>query len=525
MSQFASTNTLPRDFRADRITRRAFLKATAGTATILAAGCDSQDQEAPSVQSSGGAASASLYAIPSPDALSHLLKRTTFGVSRADREHAQALGAEKWLEEQLAPASIPDPTDALVASRLPVTQVSRADGPDGVFMKAGTGSATVIYNQIVEAAILRACYSPRQVYELMVEFWSNHFNVDGRELFIFLKLFDDREVIRPHALGRFSDLLHASAKSPAMLTYLDNDTNTRTGPNENYARELLELHTLGASGGYTEEDVREVARCFTGWTWDYNAIAFLFKPENHDDGAKTVLGQPITGGGQRDGEQVLDLLARHPSTARFIVTKLCRRFVTDIPPGSLVGRVAQVFTATDGDVPSMLRTILTAPEFYAAAGAKLGRPMEYVAACIRAIAPDPAQYFADITPSQALDALGQRPFEWAPPNGYSDSAAFWSSTTGLVERWRFATSLAKTRINGHSHGLDLAGAAATPAAIVDVLSATLLLGPLRRDHRDALVELVAGSGDPNRTLSPAERQDGAEAVAGLLLSSPYFLVR
>lgn len=502
------------------ITRRTFLKAAAGGGALLA-GCETTTQEPPRTVPASAAGSGALYALPPTEPLRHLVKRTSFGVSAADWQRAQALGADRWLAEQLAPASLADPTDALVKERYPVTQSSRAEispkRADQTFLKE-------VISQTRDAASLRACYSPRQLYELMVEFWSNHFNVLGPELHVY-KLLEDREVIRLHALGRFADLLHASAKSPAMLIYLDNNSNTRKGPNENYARELMELHTLGVNGGYTEDDVHEVARCFTGWTVNPDTLEFVFQTGNHDDQPKTVLGQAITAGGQGDAEQVLDLLAQHPSTAHFIATKLCWRFVADTPPAILVARVAQVFTNTSGDIPSVLRAILTSAEFRAAAGAKLARPMEYVASCVRAVAPDPARYYADTTPSQALAVLGQSPFEWGPPNGYPDTAAFWMSTAGLIERWRFAASLAETRNNGQSHGGELAGGAVTPTEIVDAVSARLLIAALRPDHRAALITLAAGSGDADDVLTPSQRQGCAEIVTGALLASPYYLVR
>ncbi len=504
------------DLRTSDFTRRTFLKAAAGTA-LLATGCASETSEPP--RTIGAAAAPAKYSIPSPDALTHLLKRATYGVSNADLEHARAIGADRWLEEQLAPESITDPTEAIVRSRFPLTLLTRAEVVAQV-----ADLDTPVKTQHVEATVFRACHSPRQLYELMVEFWSNHFNVDAREL-RYLKLFDDREVIRPHTLGRFRDLLHASAKSPAMLVYLDNDSNTQAGPNENYARELLELHTLGVHGGYTEDDVREVARCFTGWTFNYRTLEFWYRDEKHDNGDKVVLGQTVGGAGLHEGEQVLDMLARHPATAHHLATKLCRRFVADDPPASLIERVAQVFVETDGDIPGLLRTIFTADEFRAATGAKMARPMEFVAGCIRAVAPDPARYLADITPSQALRLLGQRPFEWAPPNGYPDTDDFWLSTMGLVERWRFATSLAETRVNDRSHGAELAGSAATPTELVDTVSARIVPAGLRPAHRAALIELAASGGSAARSLSATERQAGAEAVTGLLLSSPYFLVR
>ena len=238
--------------------------------------------------------------------------------------------------------------------------------------------------------LLRAVYSERQLQEVLTDFWFNHFNVDVRKI-------DDRpvvveyerDVIRPRVLGRFRDLLGATAKSPAMLFYLDNWLSKDRGLNENYARELMELHTLGVDGGYTQADVVNVARAFTGWTMSkpHEATGFAFNDRMHDHGAKRVLGRTIkAGGGVEDGEQVLDLLARHPSTARFIATKLVRRFVADDPPPALVDRAARTFRRTDGDLREVMRTILTSPEFLAPAAyrAKVKSPFEYVVSLLRA---------------------------------------------------------------------------------------------------------------------------------------------
>jgi uncharacterized protein (DUF1800 family) len=240
-----------------------------------------------------------------------------------------------------------------------------------------------VIRELQQAKLLRAVYSRRQLYEVMVDFWSNHFNVfAAKDADRWLVTAYDRDTIRPHALGRFRDLLLATAQSPAMLFYLDNwlsvaeratpkrsssDATLRRGINENYARELMELHTLGVDGGYTQRDVGEVARCFTGWTIrrTYQQPEFVFESRVHDRGKKLVLGTRIpAGGGIEDGLKIIDLLSRHPSTARFIATKLARRFVNDDPPPSLVDRVGEVFRDSDGDIKETLRAVVNAPEFF-----------------------------------------------------------------------------------------------------------------------------------------------------------------
>jgi uncharacterized protein (DUF1800 family) len=288
--------------------------------------------------------------------------------------------------------------------------------------------------ELAQQKVLRAIYSERQLQEVLTDFWFNHFNVDarkGRDRFLLTEY--ERETIRPHVLGKFRDLLEATAKSPAMLFYLDNwlsadpsgphmemlpprvarspfggrvvvpggprprpqGKNAPKGLNENYGRELMELHTLGVDGGYTQKDVTEVARAFTGWTIDNprQGGRFMFNPRLHDTGQKVVLGHVIkAGGGESDGEQVLDILAREPATARLIATKLARRFVSDTPPPALVDRAAARFQATDGDLREVTRTILTSPEFVAAESyrAKVKTPFEFVVSAARALGADGA---------------------------------------------------------------------------------------------------------------------------------------
>jgi hypothetical protein len=264
------------------------------------------------------------------------------------------------------------------------------------------GPRQVIAQDLLEGKMLRAIYSERQLEEVLTDFWFNHFNVflDKGPIRYYTASYV-RDVIRPHVLGRFRDLLEATAKSPAMLFYLDNWQSVgpargqrpgpaaRRGLNENYGRELLELHTLGVAGGYTQRDVTEVARCFTGWTIakPNQGGAFTFSPRQHDDGEKTVLGVTIpAGGGEEDGEKVLDIVAAHPSTARHISRELAQRFVADDPPASLVERMAQTFVKTKGDLREVMKTMLASKEFWSAGAyrAKVKSPLEFVASAVRA---------------------------------------------------------------------------------------------------------------------------------------------
>jgi len=324
----------------------------------------------------------------------------------------------------------------------------------------------MVVAELQRAALLRAVYSERQLNELMVEFWENHFSIfankdDDR----FLMTSFDRDTVRPFVFGRFRDLLGATAHSPAMLYYLDNWRSSVARPypatkdkpagvdggiNENYARELLELHTMGVDGGYTQKDVQEVARCFTGWTIEKpnEEGLFLYRPGFHDKGEKIILGHRIpAGGGIDDAERVLDILATHPATAHFIATKLARRFISDDPPPSVIDRAAEVFLKTDGSIRETLRAIVTSPEFFAKGSyrAKMRSPLEYVAAAIRAVG---AETDGDRQVLDAIARMGQPVFEKLTPDGYRDRADQWLSSGAMLQRFNFASALAFNRIRG-----------------------------------------------------------------------------
>ena len=293
----------------------------------------------------------------------------------------------------------------------------------------GINPQNLIVGQLQAAKLIRAVHSERQLEEVMVDFWMNHFNVfiaKGPERLLVPSY--ERDVIRPRAFGKFRDLLGATAKSPAMLVYLDNIQSVspdsragrrgKRGLNENYARELMELHTLGVDGGYTQQDVIEVAKVFTGWMvpggQGGGAASFRFQPAAHAPGDKKVLGHTIREGGVQEGEEVLDLLAGHASTAKFLATKLVRRFVADDPPPSLVSKVAETYTATGGDIREMLRTIFDSPEFWSSETfqAKAKKPLEFVASTIRAIG-------GELTPTPmllgAMQRLGEPLYLCQPP--------------------------------------------------------------------------------------------------------------
>ena len=376
--------------------------------------------------------------------------------------------------------------------------------------------------ELIGSTILRALYSKRQLYEAMVEFWSDHFNIYLRknQYMPMLKVVDDRDAIRPHALGKFRDLLWASAKSPAMLVYLDNIQNELSHPNENYARELLELHTLGVHGGYTQTDVQEVARALTGWTVERrgrNKGKLTFKPNLHDDGKKMVLDQTIAAGqGEAELEQILEMLVTHPATANFIATKLVRRFVADEPPPSLVTQVAATYQSTDGDIKSMLRVIFLSEEF-ASAPPKLKRPYAYFVSTLRALHTD-LRINRNREIGRWLTQLGQMPFHWPPPDGYPDVAAAWAAN--LLPRWNFALSLLHNGISGAQAPLErivASGKATTPEQTLQLFASLVYGRSLTTSEAQPFLNYI-GTG----TLDDAATQDRLKDSVALMLASPEF---
>jgi len=372
-----------------------------------------------------------------------LVDRLTFGRTEAEVALADSLGFNDYLEYHLNPAAIDDAAmDARLASYSTLTMQ-----PYQLIPLSGNN----VRNELIEAAILRATFSKRQFFERMVEFWGDHFNIDinnGNDQYF--KTIDDRDVIRANALGTFPAMLSASAHSPAMLFYLDNITSTAGNPNENYARELLELHSMGADGGYTQQDVQEVARCFTGWQIYGTATnpqelrwTFRFNSAQHDNNAKVVLGQPIpAGGGINDGQLVLDILANHPSTRQFIARKMCRHFWGDAPPQTLIDAVAATYLATGGDIKAMLRTLFLTQD-WSTAPQKYKRPFHNFVSFMRAAG-------ATITTTNALrtqlTGAGQLPFSWSPPDGYPNTLDAW---VGLIlPRWNFGASLMNSNVSG-----------------------------------------------------------------------------
>src|SRR5215469_16467966 len=385
----------------------------------------------------------------------------------------------------------------------------------------------VVVNELLESKILRSTYSERQLQEVMTDFWFNHFNVFiGKGADRYLLTSYERDVIRPHALGRFEDLLVATAQSPAMLFYLDNWLSVgpnsdvangvpknserqwrrryrrhsvsvkqakgrRSGLNENYGRELMELHTLGVNGGYTQKDVTEVARVFTGWTLKEPSQGggFVFDPRMHEPGDKIVLGHRIKPGGEKEGLIVLHMIAHHPSTARFLCTQLAMRFVSDDPPPAIVERMTKTYQKKDGDIREVLKTMLHSPEFWSSAAyhAKLKTPLEFVISSLRTTTAD----ITDAMPiAHQLQNLGMPLYGTEPPTGYSMKAEAWANSSALLGRMNFALALTADRLKGIQVDCQrlLGGDAPieTQQAVAD-LEATLLAGEVSKQTNDAIV--------------------------------------
>ena len=510
-------------------------------------------------------------AIPSDRrAVAHALNRLAFGARPGEIDHISKMGLSAWIDAQLSPGRETDgrlidrlarletlSLDAATIAteyvqparqerrRLQQAQATRAGanqtdmrerGPAG---RAGAANEVIrrerqIFAELAEAKLLRATYGERQLEEVLVDFWFNHFNVFARKgrTEIYIGEYE-RDAIRPHVFGRFRDLLEATAKSPAMLFYLDNwlsaDPNASQrkaqagrrrrpgaasmpappaapnrptrGLNENYARELLELHTLGVDAGYTQQDIVAVARAFTGWTIGRpGEQGFRFATALHDRGAKQVLGQTIpAGGGLEDGERVLDIVARHPSTATHIARKLAQRFVSDAPPAALVERAAATFRKTDGDLRAVVRVIVTSPEFFAPESyrAKVKTPFEFVVSALRATDADLQAAPAVV---RALAALGMPLYLCQPPTGYDETAAAWVSSGALVNRMNFAVAMAGGELRGVR--VALPGAPA--------------------DARDRIVRDALGGDASAATLGTiAKAQSSAQTVA-LAIGSPEF---
>lgn len=471
-----------------------------------------------------------------------------------------------------------------------------------MYQKYQLGRPQQISQQLNASRILRAVYSEKQLNEVMVDFWSNHFNVFANKQSVrwFLPEYD-RDVIRPNALGKFKDLLMATAKSPAMLYYLDNfqsvaeakpqdmtqqrqrlqqlknnpkarerfkenqgltdeqvderikqmeqrmgqAQNNRRGINENYAREIMELHTLGVDSGYTQKDIQEVARAFTGWTItdprgyrnaanvtgrddqmrnrqerqlglpaDTPSGKFIFLNQIHDGGEKLILGQKVNEGGINDGLKVIDMLAHHPSTAKFIARKLAVKFVNDNPSEAFVGRIAETFTKSDGDIKATLRAMFTDSEFYAPENyrVKIKTPFEVAISGIRTIGADTN----GMAIQQMLLKMGEALYNWQAPTGYPDTAEDWVNTGALLERMNFAVALASNRIPGTKVSLDKLGTVSTEKTkLLDNYLAVMLNGEVSEATKSSLLKQLE-----QPLMEPSMGNDNAMAMENVAMQRP-----
>lgn len=392
----------------------------------------------------------------------HVLNRLAYGPAPGDIERVTQMGVARYIDSQLYPESLELPA-ALNERLAALDTVQRSSGEVlGDFLavrdmvKDETEGAKAmrrevlgrITTQAAEARIARAVASPRQLEEVMVDFWFNHFNVfSGKGQVRPLVASYERDAIRPYVFGSFRDMLGATAKHPAMLFYLDNYLSKAGGLNENYARELMELHTLGADKGYTQKDVTELARMLTGWTFAPRQLVarnetFRFDPKRHDNGDKQWLGRVVKPQGQSEGEYALDVLAVHPATAHHISYKLAQYFVADEPPPALVERMAQTWLASKGDIRSVLKTLFASDEFMSpeAQGAKFKTPYQFVISAARAgNAP-----LAEVKPVMgALDRLGMPLYGCQTPDGYKNTQAAWLNPDALSRRIGYAATLAQ----------------------------------------------------------------------------------
>jgi uncharacterized protein (DUF1800 family) len=523
------------------------------------------------------------------EAITHALDRLGYGARPGDIERIRRTGLEVWIAQQLHPDKISDkatenrvaeystismsatalvteyPQVNVAAKRLGITaeeynkRIQGALHPPQGERPAPDMRPQVILNELMMAKLVRAIYSERQLQEQLTDFWYNHFNIfANKDQDIYLIGVYERDAIRPYTLGKFREMLGATAHSPAMLIYLDNwlsadpaaienakhatpaqkqawknlpGYGNKRGLNENYGRELMELHTLGVDGGYSQQDVIQVAKCFTGWTVrdPQNRPEFVFDPRIHDAAPKQVLGKKIKDGGERDGEKVLDLLTAQKATAHHLSYELAEHFVADNPPVALVDRMTKTFQKTKGDLRETMRTMIYSPEFWShdSYRAKIKTPFELVASAARALG-------ADVDAPTPLvgwvDRIGEPLYRCQPPTGYKDDAATWVNTGALLSRLNFALTLATNKLRGAS--VDLTARlgddmGTDPARAMDRVVDVFLGGQISANSRATLEK---DSSDPqvlNAKLGESIRQSATQhmdigVMTGLVLGTPEF---
>lgn len=495
---------------------------------------------APAASSPAASSTTQIDAPPDVTALAnarHLLSRCAFGPRPGEVERVARMGVQRWLDEQLAgPPESPLLEAAMVPHRsafAPPAELIEEWLGEGWEAETTTlrelrREARPHYREqlrrLAAAELTRNILSRRQLEAVMTDFWANHFNVYASKGFVRIFGGDYLErALRPHALGKFSELLLATARHPAMLLYLDNAQSRleragrRRGLNENYARELLELHTLGVDGGYTQSDVQDVARILTGWSVEQvraGRFDYVYRKRAHDRAEKQVLGEVFPAGGQEaEGVRLLQLLARHPATARHLARRLCSRFVMDAPPPSCVASATQAYLQSDGDIQQVLRAILADPAFFSAEarGAKLKTPLELVASAARAFEAVPD---GSLALAGTLEALGEPLLGEHAPTGYPEQEPEWASGGGMLARLSFASQLGLGQVPGlvvpWSETLSAHGSSTEP---VTQLGARLLGAPPESPTLRVVREEVSGIQDPEQRRA---------ATVALLVGSPEF---
>ncbi len=437
-----------------------------------------------------------------------LARRISMGLTDAEATRAKSMGYSQYLDYHLAADAIDDSAvDSYVSTNFPLLA-----GSVTTIYNADNG---VLQNQITYATMYRSAFSARSLKERLVEFWSDHFNIAYSKVG-YLKVIDDRDVIRANAMTTFPQLLKASAHSAAMLAYLDQTTSTKAAPNQNYAREIMELHTLGVNGGYTQTDVAELSRVLTGWTIAGRGT-FTFNPAIHDFGAKTVIGQTIpaassaTGAAaQQEGEMMLNVLVAHPSTATFISTKMLKYFLRYDPSPAQIAEVAAVYTSTGGDIAQMMRTVLSQQNLMAAP-ALFKRPYHMIVSTLRALSPNvTVANIAGI--AGQINAAGQYPFTWQTPDGFPTKLEYWSGN--MLPRWN-AASFVSNQNSAANIKFDVAPimTPAVPAAIVSQIDRFIFGGEMTQRLRDELTTYVS--------VAPTSATRVRETIALALSSSSF----
>ncbi len=462
----------------------------------------------------------------------HALNRLGFGPRPGDIETVLERGIEEYVNEQLEPR----PDGALEARLTPLNSTLRLSTTQVLVTYADSGNQTSSIQAYLDnfhtAKLIRSVHTTNQLDEVLADFWFNHFNVNINDGLVRYAIQSyERDAIRPNAMGKFETLLKATAEHPAMLFYLDNylSTAARTvngrlvqGLNENYGRELLELHTVGVDAGYTQADVYDVARAFTGWGIDNVGRGgnFRYLQTAHDTGSKSAFGLQLAAGGQKDdGERVIKYLANHPLTARFISTKLARRFVSDTPPASIIDRMAEAWLASEGDIKAVMKAMIGSSEFWAEAFSPTGKPktpFEYVISSIRAVGGEVTTGSRGVT--AYLSQMGQPLYQCIPPTGYSDRGDEWLNPSSQIYRMNFALDLAQGLVNGVSvnvrnfaQGADLT----SPTSVAKAANGAVFGSTIGQATLDAAARV------DTRITNPSS----AVRVSALLLASPESQVR